>query len=83
MAKDIESIMKDAQAWQEEKEGRAVPAFVVDNARCCINVMCGRENDIIASMTFYILQDKEIRELVQTALLTAEMMLEQGKDNEE
>ena len=80
MAKDIESIMKDAKAWQGEKEGRAVSAFVVDNERGCINVMCGSGSDIIASMAFYIFQDKEIRELVQTALLTAEMMLEE-KEN--
>lgn len=65
MAKDIESIMKDAKAWQEEKEGRAISAFVVDNERGCISVMCGSGQDIIASMAFYIFQYKEIRELVQ------------------
>lgn len=82
MAKNIESIMRDAQAWQEEKKGRAISAFVVDNERGCINVTCGSRQDIIASMAFYIFQDKEIRELVQMALLTAEKMLEE-KENEE
>lgn len=82
MAKNIESIMKDAKAWQNEKEGRAISAFVVDNERGCINVMCGSGQDIIASMAFYIFQDKEIRELVQTALDVAKMVLEE-KDNEE
>lgn len=83
MAKDIESIMKDAQAWQEEKEGRAFSGFVVDNERGCLNVMCGSGQDVIASMAFYIFHYKEIRELVQTALDVAKIMLEQEKENEE
>lgn len=82
MEQNIEKILEQAKAWQEEKKGRAVSAFVVDNERGCINVMYGTGSDIIASMAFYILQDKEIRELVQTALDVAKMMLEE-KENEE
>lgn len=81
MAKNIESILEDLKAWQEENEGRAVSVFILDSARVSMSMMLGKRLELVGCMGLCALRDEKIKELMHLTLGAVEMMQEE-KDNE-
>lgn len=73
MAKEFDEIMQDIQAWQKEKEGRAVICFAVDKKERLSCIVTGRGREVIAAMAGNAIKDEEVRELIETALDVAKM----------
>lgn len=73
MAKEFNEIMQDMQAWQKEKEGRAVICFAVSKEESLSTVVAGRGTEVIAAMAGNAIKDEAIRELIEAALEVAKV----------
>ena len=73
MAKEFDEIMQDMKAWQEEKKGRAVICFAVDEEVGGYHIAVGKGGNIIAAMALALLERTDTKGMVETALEAVEL----------
>lgn len=73
MAKDFDEIMQDMKAWQEEKKGRAIICFAVDEEVGGYHIAVGKGSNIIAAMGLSLLESIDTKGMVETALEAVEL----------
>lgn len=84
MAKEFKEIMQDMEAWQEEKKDRVIICFAVSPGEGSHQVMVGNSVGVAAAMSMYASKDKVTRELMEVALMAANIEREdKDVDNEE